>query len=69
MTTSAELDQATLSSSSAFKTIQLQPLLLSEAKCLLDIPYLPHECGFAINAEAIYHIAASTYMAMQRCHD
>ncbi|OBT95954.1 hypothetical protein VE01_06026 [Pseudogymnoascus verrucosus] len=40
----------------------LKPLLLSDAKLLLNIPYLQHEAGYAVNAEGMHHIAACTYM-------
>ena len=40
----------------------LKPLLLSDAKLLLNTPYLQHEAGYAVNAEGMHHIAACTYM-------
>jgi hypothetical protein len=50
------------SSSSNNFTTQLQPLLLKDAKVLLENEYLPFESGYAINRDGMYHIAASTFM-------
>ncbi|OBT60757.1 hypothetical protein VE03_10868 [Pseudogymnoascus sp. 23342-1-I1] len=35
-----------------------------DARLLLNTPYLQHEAGYAINAEGMHHIAASTYMPL-----
>jgi hypothetical protein len=43
-------------------TTRLEPLLLKDAKALLEHDYLPFEAGYAINADGMYHVAASTYM-------
>ncbi|KAJ9647978.1 hypothetical protein H2201_001346 [Coniosporium apollinis] len=39
-----------------------EPLLLKDVKLLLEHDYLPFEVGYAINADGMHHIAASTYM-------
>lgn len=43
-------------------TTQAIPLLLSEAKLLLEHEYLPLETGYAVNGDGTHHVAASTYM-------
>jgi len=41
---------------------KLEPLRLQDAKLLLEHDYLPFEAGYAVNADGMHHIAASTYM-------
>lgn len=43
-------------------TVNVEPLCLQDAKLLLENDYLPFEAGYAINADGMSHIAASTYM-------
>jgi DAPG hydrolase PhiG domain len=43
-------------------TTQALPLLLSEAKLMLSHEYLPLESGYAINAEGMHYVAASTWI-------
>jgi len=43
-------------------TTVAEPLCLRDAKLLLEHEYLPLEAGHAINADGMYHVAASTYM-------
>ncbi|KAJ9620103.1 hypothetical protein H2203_007867 [Taxawa tesnikishii (nom. ined.)] len=48
--------------SSSFTPPPVAPLRLQDAGLLLEHEYLPFEAGYAINADGMHHVAASTYM-------